>query len=408
MRRIFVIPSWYPSDANPGFATYIREQIQDFNRLSRLYKLYLGMRSDRDSLLSMRRPWQVLREFGRNSKTKDQWLNDTDGTTKIISNPAFSLRNLPGIWSAAQRDYALHKKNLGAMIEKYGPIELIHAHLAFPAGVTANALHREFNVPYIVTEHRFDFLRRAKQSDPKLWKTLNRVYHEAAMTVCVGNAQAQFIREEFGVEVDVIPNFTSEKKFTKKNSPAAGAKKFTFVSLCGMDLYKGIDVLIDAIACWAPDPDCVRFVLGGDGKDLVELKRRAERLGISNLIAWVGQVDRTDINEFYEQADAFVLPSRSESFGIVYIEALAKGLPIIATACGGPEDIVTEVNGLLVSVDDVQGLASALSRMLNSADRFDSDRIRQDFEERFAAPIVVQQVQRLYDNVFGQKPCSKA
>lgn len=408
MKHIFVIPSWYPSEKNPGFATHISEQIQEFNRLSKLHRLHLSLRSDKDSRLSIRRPWQVVDEFAKNYQIRDQWLTDTDGKTLIIRNPAFTLRNFPRIWSAEQRDYALHKKNLNAMLKKYGAIAGIHAQVAFPGGVTANALHQEFGIPYIVTEHRFDFIRRAKHADTRLWGQLSKVYREAAAVVCVGTAQGKLIQEEFGVDVKVIPNFTSAVKFTKRRSRPHNRKKFTFVSLCGMDLYKGIDVLIDAIAAWNPSPDSVHFIFGGDGKDLQKLKEQAARRGVSDLISWPGRVDRRHVNSFYEEADAFVLPSRSESFGIVYIEALAKGLPVIATACGGPEDIVTEQNGLLVPVDDVQGLANALSRMLNSADRFDPDRIRQDFKERFSAPVVVQLIQRLYDNVFGRNPCSKA
>ena len=84
-----------------------------------------------------------------------------------------------------------------------------------------------------------------------------------------------------------------------------------------------------------------------------------------------------------QAADAFVLSSAYETFGVVLIEALACGKPVVSTACGGPDYIVTEENGLLVPVGDTQALGAALEQMIRTIDRYDPFRLKQDLSPSF-------------------------
>jgi glycosyltransferase involved in cell wall biosynthesis len=103
----------------------------------------------------------------------------------------------------------------------------------------------------------------------------------------------------------------------------------------------------------------------------------------------------------YRAADAFVLASRHESFGVVVIEALASGIPAVVTRCGGPEEIVTPEVGELASPEDPDALADAMSRLAHR--RFDRSAIRRYFEETYAASAVVPRLERLYDDVLAAR-----
>ena len=95
------------------------------------------------------------------------------------------------------------------------------------------------------------------------------------------------------------------------------------------------------------------------------LQERANKLGLSQRIEFAGTVE--DAQAEYQQADVFVLPSRFEGYGMVFAEALAAGLPVIAARSGAVPDVVPEAAGLLVAPDDVDGLSAALQQILTSA-----------------------------------------
>ena len=97
--------------------------------------------------------------------------------------------------------------------------------------------------------------------------------------------------------------------------------------------------------------------------------------------------------------DAFVLASRRETFGVVYIEAMAAGLPVIATRCGGPEDFVTEENGILIPVDDAAALTDAMEHMMLHRREYDSASISADIRRKFAPETIAARLTDIYKTV---------
>ena len=104
-----------------------------------------------------------------------------------------------------------------------------------------------------------------------------------------------------------------------------------------------------------------------------------------------------------ETSDCFVLASKSETFGIVYIEAMAKGLPVIATRCGGPEEFVNKDNGLLVDVGDCEALTEAMVYMMNHKDLYNKEMIRQFCLENFSESAIADKIIEEYNKVIKNK-----
>ena len=139
------------------------------------------------------------------------------------------------------------------------------------------------------------------------------------------------------------------------------------LSLASLTQRKAHDVLIDALAPLESLSWQARFV-GSKDFDPVwasSLEGRVRQLGLSQRIYFTGAVN--DTQPEYQQADVFVLPSRFEGYGMVFAEALAAGLPVIAARSGAVSDVVPETAGLLVAADDTAALTEALQQVLTNA-----------------------------------------
>jgi hypothetical protein len=229
--------------------------------------------------------------------------------------------------------------------EAWGSIDLIHAQVSFPAGYLADRLGEEMGVPRVISEHMSDF---------------------------------------------PFPQFTQGGQVVEEvAAPLRKARRVT-----------AVEELLRAIAALRPSRE-VRFQIAGVGTQEGAYRGLADRLGIAGQVEWLGLLDRVRVRDALRGCDAFVLTSRHESFGVVYAEALACGKPVIATRSGGPEDIVTDANGLLVPVGDVDAIARALGTMIERARDYDAGAIRADFERRFASQVVSRRYAELYAEAVG-------
>ena len=129
-----------------------------------------------------------------------------------------------------------------------------------------------------------------------------------------------------------------------------------------------------------------------------QLNEEIQNLGLSGQIKLLGFMDRDSIAKEMNQSNAFVLASRSETFGVVYIEALASGLPVIGTNCGGPEDYVNEENGILVEINNVDELSEALLTMYRKIDYYDGEEIAKKCKDTFSPDKIATQLTEIYLN----------
>jgi glycosyltransferase involved in cell wall biosynthesis len=174
-----------------------------------------------------------------------------------------------------------------------------------------------------------------------------------------------------------------------------------FFTLGGMLPVKGYPDLLQAIALFLerlPEQDHsrVEFRLAGYGPCLEAYRAECRRLGLDAWVSWPGFLSREQARHEFHNCDCYVLASHHESFGVVLVEAMASGRPVIATRCGGPEAIVTPDNGILVDVGRPPQLAEAMMTMYSSARRFDPQALREAAFRTFSRPVVVDQLERIY------------
>jgi glycosyltransferase involved in cell wall biosynthesis len=159
----------------------------------------------------------------------------------------------------------------------------------------------------------------------------------------------------------VIPNGVDPAEFAGADAAESDLGRYV-LGVGRLVPQKGFDLLIDAFA--TTELAGMNLVIAGDGYERGALARRAVARGIADRVHLLGTVDRSRLPTLMRGAHAFALPSRGEPFGIALLEAMAAGVPAVATAAGGvPEFATDEMNALLVPPDDVGALSSALGRV---------------------------------------------
>lgn len=164
----------------------------------------------------------------------------------------------------------------------------------------------------------------------------------------------------------VIQNGVDLSRFKFRNLPSrkAGNPRICFVG--SLSYLKGVDILLLALAFLKHENVRVPTleIWGSGGREYSRLlKNLADELGIADHVRFMGYT--SNIDEILPEYDVLVVPSRSESFSLVVAEGMAVGVPVVATRCGGPEEIIDqETNGILVDVGDYEGIARAIRKIL--------------------------------------------
>jgi glycosyltransferase involved in cell wall biosynthesis len=144
-----------------------------------------------------------------------------------------------------------------------------------------------------------------------------------------------------------------------------GVNILTVSRLLAADREKGVELLIRAMPWVLRDVPHARLRIAGDGDDRAWLEQRARSEQVADRVQFLGELDDRELREAYARADVFALPSKKEGFGIVFLEAMAHALPVVALAAGGTTDVVEDgVTGILLPSDSPRELASALSGLL--------------------------------------------
>lgn len=192
-----------------------------------------------------------------------------------------------------------------------------------------------------------------------------------------------------------IPNGVDTGLFRPAAAAERAAGRLLFIGR--LDAMKGIDVLLEAVALLIAQRQGVTCDIVGNGPLKDDLEKKAAALGIGHAVHFAGE--RLQVGPFFDRAGCFILPSRSEGMPNVILEAMASGLPVIATAVGGIPDIIHHGrNGLLIGPDDAGALAGAVSQLL--ADPGLGGRLgrqaREDARERYAIDRIADAYLRLY------------
>ena len=367
--KIFVV-----SRANP-ISTKSALGIFEFDQAKALASLGHDVSFISIDLRSVRRK----REFGFD------FFNDSD--VKIY-NYSFPMGKVPNFLSRAL-GYFFYKKMLKKVIKEQGRPDFIHAHFALNQGWYVYKNKLKTNIPYVISEHASRLLSGNVKKDEK--RVLKKIYSDSIVNISVSSSFKEKLEGEYGAEFAVVDNIvdTSSFQFIKdKNKNDV----FNFVSTGNLIKRKGFDVLIKAFSLLYKDNKNVRLTIIGGGEEKENLSSLIKSLGLEEIVCLIGEKTRNEINNYFQNSDAFILTSKAETFGVVYIEAMFTGLPVIATKCGGPESFIDRKCGLFANVDDVDDIASAMKDIIKNASSYNREEIHNYVLNRFSPEVIANKI----------------
>ena len=313
-----------------------------------------------------------------------------------IANEVY-FRRLVGVWLKLFEKY----------LREQGRPDIIHAHNCLYAGLAALKIKEKYGIPYLITEHSSAFARRlvTRRQAELVRVVLN---HADAITV-VSTAFGKLLRTMFALgsrPVTTIYNVLDGEFEKNEAAPQALHRKrnmFTFAHIANLVPEKNQSDLLRAFADKFKGDNLFQLRIGGDGPMRRSLERHSRELGIKKQVGFLGRLDRGEVLREMCNCDAFVLSSVVETFGVVLLEALACGKPIVATRCGGPEEIVTRDNGMLVPAKDPAALAEAMQSIFLNIDKYDANHIRNDCLARFGREAFLKRLLDIYRRILDNK-----
>jgi teichuronic acid biosynthesis glycosyltransferase TuaC len=262
-------------------------------------------------------------------------------------------------------------KNTIERISREFKIDVIHAHTVIPVGFSAMLLNEKYNVPVVVTIHGQDFQYTISKNEAcrrNEFKVLG--YSDSIITV--SNKLKNIIKEESFIDkVTVINNGINPEEFeVDEDIECEFDSSRTLLSVSGLIKTKGIDINLRAVSKLKEKYPDIKYYIIGSGEEENYLRRLTEELNLVNNVIFLGRLPHKEVMKYMAKAGVLVLPSWLEGFGIVYIEAMAHGLPVIAVRGQGIEDVIIDgENGFLVEPKNVDDVVRVLSCILDNPDK---------------------------------------
>lgn len=377
LKKILLIPSWYPSMLNSSVGSFFREQASLLSDTKHYdIKVLYGVIKE----VSL---WEFIVYFISEFLRKKVILSQN----YLIQNPeahSFVIKIYKGLQDEQKyfifiRAYAYAYRVLS---KNYGwQPDLIHAQSAIDGGIFAKNLSLcEVKKPYLIIEHQFFVLDTFSDYRRKL--ILDAIKNATKVGVVSEHQKKMILMHEYRCNPIVIWNYTDETKFYIDKS-VIKLPIFTIITITNPFYIKDADTFFRAIKILATFCNDFRFIIIGNASysDLSQantnsFEEMAMKLGIHHFGTFIAHVERDELPKILNSGDVLAVTSIAETFGIAAREAMMCGLPVVTTACGGVEDSIHSQTGRVVPIRDAEKFAKMLLAIKNKEITFDGEQIR--------------------------------
>jgi glycosyltransferase involved in cell wall biosynthesis len=295
----------------------------------------------------------------------------------------------------------------GSQILRKKRYDILNTHFAIPSGPTGVVLSRLFDKPQVLTViggDIYDPTKKLSPSNSRLLHTVVRcVLNSSSHIVAISGDIERRVREDYRCERDikVIHYGLSPVSFEGRTRAQLGIREgdIVLISIGRLIKRKALDDLLLAVS--RLEDEKIRLLIIGEGPEEPHLLDLAERLGLASRVDFLGAIWGEAKFQYLAASDMFVLPSVHEGFGLVFLEAMYCGLPVVASSSGGQTDFLRDgETGFLVPVGDVDALADKILRLgRDEALRKEISEFNRRYVERFRIGETARRYEALFTTV---------
>ncbi|BBO18595.1 conserved hypothetical protein [Candidatus Brocadia pituitae] len=289
--------------------------------------------------------------------------------------------------------------------EKFGMPDINHVNVAFPAGLLALLLKKLRKIPYVITEHFTAYTEYAAELHKQPFRAnfFTKLIFKNATTV---SAVSQYLLD--GLKKHnltskngfVIPNAIDIPQRLHSSRNSNGVIKILTISLLS-DRQKNISGLINAVGNITKNKN-IELHIVGNGEDRERLEEHTKKLGLlKRSVFFYGYVPNNELYKYFSYANFFVLNSNYETFSVVSAEALAHGVPVVTTKCGGPEGFINKEVGVLVERQNEESLTRGIEYVIDNSGTYDSKKLQEYAKKNFSYEAVGKKITSIYKDTLS-------
>ncbi len=294
--------------------------------------------------------------------------------------------------------------NLIWIIWKY-KIQIIHAHSVIPTGFMSSIASKIMGKPLFITAHGMDINNFEKK--PFFNYFISRAMNSSSKSIAVSEDLAKKMRKMVNDEnkIVVLRNAVDTGRFnpTKNRSIRKDFgirdEEILILFVGYLDEFKGIFELINAFNKITAENSNVKLMMVGTGPKKEDLLEILNKVGIEDKVIFTGVVEHQKIHRYYQSADIFVLPSYTEGLPVSILEAMATGVPVVATSVGGVPELITHgLNGFIVPPRDEEAFIEKLLILINDKNLRQqyANRSLKKIKEEFDIKVKISKLIELY------------
>ena len=384
---VLVITRWFPTNAEPNRCIFTKKIIDQQATLNDNYNYVVIVPIPYY-------PKFIPRFFSKKYYNYSRTPYITLNKNYKVYHPRYF--KIPGVWFQKFEWHLYFSCVMKTIKTNAINFNILHSHGIFPCGYVSAQVAKYFNKPFVQHLHDGGILNLEKWQH----KYYDYVLNTAIKLVAVSNKQKEIIVNVFSKlysnKIKVIYNGVDLTSFNKLKLNKKNNKTISIISVGNLVKSKGFQLLIKSISKLNSKTNIYYLTIVGEGKERKSLEKLINKLKLNSHVKLLGSINNDLLDHELSKHDIFVLATKRETFGIVFLEAMACGLPIVAPRIAPLTEFINDTSCIFFNKYDIRSLSNAITKA--SHNNWDTRKIVKN-AEKYSIKEVAKSIEILYDSL---------